>query len=89
MRNVLSHMSLTADTARRFYQHLQGEERSVTAYATINNKSSLEEGEEELTIYRVWEHKTSAQFGSAHLVVLAAIHDLIEGCGKTQTISAA
>ena len=49
VRNVASHMSHTTDTARRFYQHLQGEEKRVSAYATINNKHPLEEGEEELT----------------------------------------
>ena len=41
-------MSHTAETARRFYQHIQGDERSVAAYTIINkNKRPLEgEGEE-------------------------------------------
>ena len=44
VRNVASHMTHTAETAKRFYQHLQGRESSVTAYATINkNKRTLEE----------------------------------------------
>ena len=43
VRNVATHMSHSADTARRFYQHLQGEERSVTAYTTINGKRPAEE----------------------------------------------
>ena len=48
VRNVASHMTHTAETAKRFYQHLQERERSVTAYTTINkNKRTLEEEEED------------------------------------------
>ena len=48
VRNVASHMSHTAETARTFYQNMQGDERSVATYTVINkNKRPLEEEGEE------------------------------------------
>ena len=43
VRTVGSHMTHTTDTAKRFYQHLQGQKESVEAFRVINGDATKEE----------------------------------------------
>ena len=48
VRLVASHMAHAADTAKRFYQHLQGEKESVTVFNKISSSKRQAEETEEL-----------------------------------------
>ena len=50
VRNVATHMTHSADTARKYYQHLEGVAQSVEAYTEISRKRFAHEEQQEAIV---------------------------------------